>query len=1113
MKKVFIFLMLALFAFDVNAQNAWINELHYDNDGGDAGEFVEIVIENAGIYTLSDFQLNLYNGSSTSGASYFSETVNNFTIGSTLGNYTFYYLLTPGIQNGAPDGLALSYQGTLISGQFLSYEGSFDATDGPASGITSTDIGVSEPSTTPVGESLQLSGTGTSYTDFSWQAPATATIGDINTGQSFGGAPSNDQTSTVTVPVTQLVAGTISSIGTDSVPVIRFDITDAASGDGFSTNVTGVYFVAGPDNTLPFDEYLNGGGVYDLTNGAVIPVFFPAIVITANSVFLPVTLSVPDGGTVSVEAYIYIDNNNAPDNGVFQFRINAASHGFTAAASGSDFEATFAGGDIVGNDFTVDVVATQFTFLTQPSDVVVNQNMSNVVVGTTDAGGNIDIDYPDTFIQLSFSGIGNMFGASGNTAINGIANYPDLNFDTPETAVHLIASGGSFANVNSTDFSVLSGGGGATCGEALSVDVGTHHAIHSTTYDYDQWYVYHATADGTITAENCSSGYAGDTYLEIIEGSCSGTNFDQADDICGSLETLTLDVTAGNDYYIGWGDYDTGTPGEYDWTLSFTVSVNIVDAYAVSNDSLVVHYESSLTSVNPADYTLTGTGQTTVNFTAASIDATYDSIVYLKAQNNFAVNTIRDNLNDAANSTTYQFYAGVLPISYLNTANDPDTVRQGYNVTLNGVVTANDNWNQVWIQDSENPMSGVLIYSYSFDALVSVGDNITIVGQKLLYYGATEIVNPVLINSAGGGTPVAADINSADIDYYALADDANAEPWEGQLVTVTGIVIDSLNTSDYEYFGHTCDGTVICFDDDVDYHYGSGFALTNGNMYNITGVVTYFYGNYKINPRGVTDATEIVRDMTSVVEDPDTQVPDAIIDGTLAIDSLNAIEVFKFKVTDEGTDGLPTKLSQINVYTGPNNTIDLSGNVIYSGWFDFGDAVNPIVITEEPVFTANQITFPVDPESAMIGNGTSREVILHIWFDPAYLVDESVLQVMVQADPHGFIADCMNSQFAPTFASDIVGGSLTLDTNIGIENINQNSIRVYPNPAKNILFIKSSDEIQNITIVNVLGKDIFTKNINSSAAEINIADLNSGIYFIQIKKDNENIIIKSFVKE
>jgi hypothetical protein len=46
-------------------------------------------------------------------------------------------------KNGSPDGIALvNPSGKVI--QFLSYEGSFTATNGPALGMTSTDIGVSE---------------------------------------------------------------------------------------------------------------------------------------------------------------------------------------------------------------------------------------------------------------------------------------------------------------------------------------------------------------------------------------------------------------------------------------------------------------------------------------------------------------------------------------------------------------------------------------------------------------------------------------------------------------------------------------------------------------------------------------------------------------------------------------------------------------------------------------------------------------------------------------------------------------------------------------------------------------------------------------------------------
>ncbi len=70
--------------------------------------------------------------------------------------------------------------------QFLSYEGTITGAAGPAAGQTSTDIGVSENGSEPDGQSLQLTGTGRTYGDFTWAAAATATPGAPNAGQTFG---------------------------------------------------------------------------------------------------------------------------------------------------------------------------------------------------------------------------------------------------------------------------------------------------------------------------------------------------------------------------------------------------------------------------------------------------------------------------------------------------------------------------------------------------------------------------------------------------------------------------------------------------------------------------------------------------------------------------------------------------------------------------------------------------------------------------------------------------------------------------------------------------------------------------------------------------------------
>ncbi len=166
-----------------NSTTVWINEFHYDNDGSDVGEFVEVA-GTAGT-DLTGWSIVLYNGNG--GVSYDTKSLSGTLANDTGTGFGFQDIATPGIQNGSPDGIALVDDSNNVV-QFLSYEGSFTATNGPANGLTSTDIGVSELGSTPVGQSLQLSGTGTSYSDFTWQAPATETPGATNNGQTFTGS-------------------------------------------------------------------------------------------------------------------------------------------------------------------------------------------------------------------------------------------------------------------------------------------------------------------------------------------------------------------------------------------------------------------------------------------------------------------------------------------------------------------------------------------------------------------------------------------------------------------------------------------------------------------------------------------------------------------------------------------------------------------------------------------------------------------------------------------------------------------------------------------------------------------------------------------------------------
>jgi predicted extracellular nuclease len=172
-------------AFSLNPATVFINEIHYDNAGTDAGELVEIAGP-AGT-DLTGWTIELYNGSG--GARYDSDVLSG-TIPDQQNGYGTVSIAYPsnGIQNGAPDGIALVNGTTVV--QFLSYEGSFTATSSTANGLVSTDIGVAETggASEPAGLSLQLTGTGTTYQDFTWQSPADDTPGAVNGGQTFSGS-------------------------------------------------------------------------------------------------------------------------------------------------------------------------------------------------------------------------------------------------------------------------------------------------------------------------------------------------------------------------------------------------------------------------------------------------------------------------------------------------------------------------------------------------------------------------------------------------------------------------------------------------------------------------------------------------------------------------------------------------------------------------------------------------------------------------------------------------------------------------------------------------------------------------------------------------------------
>lgn len=265
-----------------------INEFHYDNAGADTGEFIELA-GTAGA-DVTGWSIVLYNGNG--GGAYSTISL----AGSLSGTEGEGYISvdTPGIQNGGPDGIALvDADGNVV--EFISYEGTFEAADGPAAGMMSTDIGVSETSSTDIGDSLQK-------IDGVWQAPAANTRDAANDGgvinpppsettliSSIQGAGSATPLDGQTVSVSAVVTAVVSNGFYLQEEDADADGNDATSegifvftGDTPNVSVTDVVYATGTVSEF-FDATQISADTYSMIGTAALP--------TAANLSLPDSIS------------------------------------------------------------------------------------------------------------------------------------------------------------------------------------------------------------------------------------------------------------------------------------------------------------------------------------------------------------------------------------------------------------------------------------------------------------------------------------------------------------------------------------------------------------------------------------------------------------------------------------------------------------------------------------------------------------------------------------------------------------------------------------------------------------------------------------------------------
>ncbi|NRT15660.1 endonuclease I/chitodextrinase [Flavobacterium sp. 28A] len=659
----------------------FINEIHYDNAGTDLGEGVEIA-GTAGT-DLSNWSIIPYNGNG--GASYSPVGVLSGTIPNQSNGYGTVFVAINGLQNGAPDGLALvNNLGEAI--QFLSYEGSFIATNGPANGMTSTDIGVSQTGTEAAGLSLQLTGSGTNYTDFTWLTATASTYGAINNGQSFANSPV-----ALTAPTNLLASNTTST----------------------TTN-------------LVWDA--SNGVSYSIYNGTT------EIATTTATNFLITGLTANTSYNFTVKAVDVDDNTSEPSNVIVVTTLNNNTTPTPAGAvfineihydnAGTDIDEGVEIAGLAGTDITGWRIipyngngGASYTPIGNLSGIIPNQSNGYGTISISISGlqngapdGLALVDANDNVIQfLSYEG--------SFTATNGPANgmtSTDIGAAESSTAnvgtsLQLVGKGTKY-----TDFTweaAISTSGKVNAGQKFG-DLVFINEIH-----YDNV--------GTDIDEAVEiAGYAGTdltNWTIVPYNGNGGTSYTPTGTLSGIIP----------DQMNGYGTVYVSIPGLQNGAPDGLALVN-----PQGNVIQFLSYEGSFTATDgPAN----GMTSTDIGIVEESSAAVGTSLQLTGAGFNYTDFTWQAAIATAGKINTGQFFGDASDIVTVIPIADARAKADGEIVTVTGILTVSDQLaGSAYIQDTSG---AIAIYDKTVygAGLFKIGDSITVTGARSSYYDQVQI--------------------------------------------------------------------------------------------------------------------------------------------------------------------------------------------------------------------------------------------------------------------------------------------------------------------------------------------------------------------------------------
>jgi hypothetical protein len=284
---------------------------------------------------------------------------------------------------------------------------------------------------------------------------------------------------------------------------------------------------------------------------------------------------------------------------------------------------------------------------------------------------------------------------------------------------------------------------------------------------------------------------------------------------------------------------------------------------------------------------------------------------------------------------------------------------------------------------------------------------------------------------------------------------------------------------------------------------GTALQSTSSNVFTITSLTA---GNYTYS---VTDQLGFVRTSFATIAQASQLISTTnIVNNDIIVNTTGGTPPYQYFLNNSASQsgnvftGLPIGI--YDILTVDNNGCSFTINAVIN--------VAPPLINNQPVASVN---FP------NAGN-TLADIIVQgnnvLWYanqGTGNLLNRSSrpfsdtplpLTTVVQNNTTYYASQTLNGfESQQRLAVTVTIGALSTKDNVF------EGFKYYPNPIINSFFVSNIiSEIQEIKILDLTGKNLFSKTINNYNAEINFSDLSNGMYLVKIKSNENEKTIKVF---